>query len=45
MSRLLWHVLRHGHSVNVNRGISVPSFDPSAKGWLYKCECGLVVAR
>ena len=43
--RIAWHVYRHGHSVTVNRNISVPLFDPSAKGWLYRCECGLEEAR
>ena len=44
MIRLLWHVLHHGHSVRVNRHITVGFMD-SSKGWLYRCECGLVVAR
>lgn len=42
---LLWHVWRKGHNVRVNRGLTVPMFDPYAKGWLYTCECGLTVAR
>lgn len=45
MIKLLWHVWTKGHSVEVNRTISVPMFDMSAKGWLYKCECGHTVAR
>jgi hypothetical protein len=45
MMRLLWHVGRRGHSVRVNRGITVPVFDVTSRGWLYECECGLVVAR
>ena len=45
MIRLLWHVWRKGHSVRVNRGISVPSFDPGTKGWLWTCECGWTVAK
>ncbi len=45
MVRLFWHVWRRGHSVSVNRGITVPAFDPTAKGWLYRCDCGLLVAR
>lgn len=44
MIRLLWHVWKHGHSIRCSRGISVPMGDAS-KGWLYRCECGLVVAR
>ena len=44
MSRLLWHVWTKGHSVRVNRGITVPMGDTS-KGWLYRCECGLEVTR
>jgi len=44
VTRLLWHVWRHGHSVYVNRGITVPLGDVS-RGWLYRCECGGVVAR
>jgi hypothetical protein len=42
--RLLWHVYRHGHTVTVNRGITLP-MGATDKGWLYKCECGGVVAR
>lgn len=45
MIRLLWHVYHHGHAVQTNRLISVPAWDRTAKGWLWKCECGLVVAR
>ncbi len=45
MIKILWHVWRHGHNVRVNRQITVPSFDPSAKGWLYECECGVIEAR
>lgn len=45
MTKLLWHVWRKGHSVRVNRAISVPSWDPSARGWLYTCECGWTVAK
>lgn len=45
MIRLLWHVWRRGHSVRVNRTISVPIWDPTAKGWLWTCECGLKVAK
>ena len=41
----MWHVWRLGHSVRVNLGISVPAFDPSARGWLYVCECGRTWAR
>lgn len=44
MITLLWHVYYEGHSVEVNRGITVPMFDTS-KGWLYTCECGIMVAR
>lgn len=44
MIRLLWHVWRHGHSVRVNRAITVGMMDTS-KGWLYRCECGHTVAR
>lgn len=44
MIRLFWHLWRHGHSVRVNRGITVGIGDPS-KGWLYICECGLFIAR
>lgn len=43
--RIAWHVYWLGHSVRVNRHITVPSFDPSAKGWLWECECGLGCAR
>ena len=45
MIRLLWHVWRKGHSVRVNRGITVRLFDAGSKGWLFEDECGLVVAR
>jgi hypothetical protein len=44
MTKILWHVWRHGHSVRVNRGITVAMND-SSKGWLYVCECGWTVAR
>lgn len=44
MIKLLWHVWRKGHSVRVNRGITV-GFGDSSKGWLYHCECGAVAAR
>lgn len=44
MIRLLWHVWAKGHSVQVNRHITLALMD-SSKGWLYRCECGLVVAR
>lgn len=45
MIRLLWHVWRHGHTVRVNRHLTVSTFDVFAKGWLYSCSCGLQVAR
>ena len=44
MIRLLWHVWLKGHSVRVNRGITVAMGDTS-KGWLYRCVCGLEMAR
>lgn len=44
MIKLLWHVWRKGHSVRVNRGITVGLGDTS-KGWLYECECGLIKAK
>lgn len=44
MLRLLWHVYRHGHAVRVNRGITRALSDTS-RGWLYRCECDLTVAR
>lgn len=40
---LLWHVWRRGHCVTVNRNITVGLRD-SSKGWLYRCECGRIVA-
>lgn len=40
-----WHVWHLGHSVRVNRTISVPAFDPGSMGWLYECECGESWAR
>jgi hypothetical protein len=45
MIRLLWHLWALGHSVRVNRGITVGFADSSAKGWLYTCECGVRVAQ
>lgn len=39
MMRLLWHIWKYGHSVEVNRGLTPLRGNPS-KGWLYKCECG-----
>lgn len=44
MIRLLWHVWRYGHSVRVNRGITVGLGD-SSLGWFYRCECDYTVAR
>jgi len=44
MIKLLWHIYRKGHSVRVNRLISVGRGD-SSKGWLYVCECDLIVTR
>lgn len=43
MIRILWHVWRKGHSVRVNRHITTSMSDYS-RGWLYRCECDLVVA-
>jgi hypothetical protein len=41
MTRFRWyHLYRLGHSMRVNRNITVPLFDSGAKGWLFKCECG-----
>lgn len=31
--------LNKSHSINVSK-VSVPAFDPSAKGYYYKCSCG-----
>lgn len=45
MTKLLWHVWRKGHSVRVNKGITVAMNDIGSKGWLWVCECGLTVAR
>jgi len=44
MIKLLWHIYRKGHSVRVNRGITRGLGD-SSKGWLYHCECDLIVTR
>lgn len=44
MLKLLWHLWRYGHAVQTNRHITPGLFDTS-RGWLYSCECGLVVAR
>lgn len=44
MIKLLWHVWRKGHSVRVNRHITVP-LGCSGKGWLWTCECGHLVAK
>jgi hypothetical protein len=43
-STRFWHLYRQGHSINVNRGITVGMSDTS-KGWLFKCECGEVWAK
>ena len=40
----IWHLIRLGHSIRVNRNVSVPLRDRS-KGWLFVCECGRVWAR
>jgi hypothetical protein len=44
---LIWvirHVYFRGHSMLVNRHISLGLGDPS-KGWLYRCDCGEFKAR
>ena len=38
------HVYFKGHSIRVNRNISVGAHDIGSKGWLYVCECGKTVA-
>lgn len=43
--KLCWHLIRHGHSIKVNRYITVPMYDLTSKGWLYECECGESWAR
>lgn len=35
----IWHLIKLGHSIRVNRGISIGMGDTS-KGWLFSCECG-----
>lgn len=45
MIKIFWHLWKHGHSVRVNRTISVPMFDIGSRGWLYTCECGETWAR
>lgn len=37
-----WHLLL-GHRITGTR-VSVPLFDPDAKGLLYRCDCGKVWA-
>lgn len=49
MNRLLdrfrwWHLYHHGHSIRVNRHITIGVMDRS-RGWLYTCECGRTWAR
>jgi hypothetical protein len=44
MLKLLWHVVKLGHSVEVNRHITTPLFSRD-KGWLYRCECGETWAK
>lgn len=44
MIALFWHLWVKGHSVTVNRNITVGLGD-SSSGWLYRCECGMLVAR
>lgn len=44
MITLFWHLWHMGHAIDVRR-VSVPMFDPGAKGWLYKCSCGMTYAR
>ena len=40
MTRFRWyHLYRLGHSMRVNRNITVPLRDTS-RGWLFVCECG-----
>ena len=45
MIKLFWHLWHSGHSVRVNKWLSVSMFDPGSRGWLYHCECGYQVAR
>lgn len=40
----LWHLIKLGHSIRVNRHITVDMGDPS-RGWLFVCECGKVWAK
>jgi len=35
----MWRHHRQGHEITSTR-VSVPLFDPSAKGVLWKCSCG-----
>lgn len=38
-----WHLYKYGHSIQVNRTITVP-LASTDKGWLFTCECGKVWA-
>ena len=40
----LWHKYALKHHIETSR-VSVPMFDPGAKGLLHKCECGKVWAQ
>ena len=44
MLKILWHIYKKGHSVDVNRGITIGLGD-TCKGWLYSCDCGITHAR
>jgi hypothetical protein len=39
-----WHTRVKNHGM-VSRKVSVPMWDPSAKGWLHRCSCGEVWAE
>lgn len=40
----IWHLIKLGHSIRVNRTITTAWGDTS-KGWLFACECGKVWAK
>lgn len=40
----IWHLIKLGHLIRVNRHITRGMFDTS-KGWLFTCECGKAWAR
>jgi hypothetical protein len=44
MKNPMWAHRLQSHTIKAYR-VTVPMFDLSAKGWLYRCSCGEVWAK